>query len=218
MINIYTIVQLLSASIITLAIIWMQIVKKNTTLVNAYIFQSAGLIILLGMEVFRQFALGLFIVTLFMFFIKIIIAPTLFYRIIKKNHENLSATTYLNVPMTLIVLLAILSFAQSNILSPIFPLLSMYSPLRITLMGSVLMSMFLIINRKGALSQIIGVLSLENAVFTFGIFLGVKQLAALEIGILFDVFFWIVISSIFANMIYQNFGSFDISKLNQLKK
>lgn len=218
MIDMIVPLQLFAASLIALSIIWMHIVKKNSTLLTAYIMQSSGLLILLCLEVYSNFSLGIVLVTLIMFLIKIIFAPTLFFRLIKKNNENLSATTYLNVPMTLVALLGILSFAQSDILSPIFPLLAMHSPLRIMLIGSILMSMFLIINRKGALSQIIGVLSLENAIFAFGIFLGVKQLSALEMGILFDVFFWIVVSSIFANMIYKSFGSFDITQLTQLKK
>ena len=218
MMHLSSTIQLLCASLIGVSVIWMQLVKKNTTLVQAYVLQSVGLIVLLGMEVYSQMSMGLLLVTVAMFVIKVIVAPTLFTRLIHTSHQNLSATTYLNIPMTLVVLLGLVAFAQSDILAPIFPLIAQTSPLRMILIGAILMSMFLIINRKGALSQIIGVLSLENAVFTFGIFLSVKELPALEMGILFDVFFWIVISSIFANMIYRNFGSFDISKLNQLRK
>lgn len=80
------------------------------------------------------------------------------------------------------------------------------------------MSVFLTINRKGAMSQIIGILSLENSIFVFSYFLGTKQSAMLEIGILFDVLFWIIISSTFVRMIVKHFGSIDVTQLRELKK
>lgn len=218
MMNTVFTIQIFSAAIVILSVILMQTVKKNSTLVSIYIFQSLGLIALLGTEAIQESSFGLILVTVIMFLIKIIIAPSVFMRLIKKSHLNLSASTYLNIPMTLIVLLGILIFSQSDILSQYLSFFPILPQIRTTLVSGILMSLFLIINRKGALSQIIGVLSLENTIFIFGIFLGVKQLSALELGILFDVFFWIVVSSVFVTMIYRNFGSFDISKLNQLKK
>ncbi|HET9947035.1 MAG TPA: hypothetical protein VFQ63_03145 [Patescibacteria group bacterium] len=218
MINTVFNLQLLCASLIMLSIILMHIVKKNSTLVTAYILQSLGLVVLLGSGAIQEKSFGLLVVTAIMFVIKIIVAPSLFIRLIKKSHLNLSASTYLNIPLTLSILLGILVFSQSDILTPLLTLLPVIPQIKTILISGILMSLFLIINRKGALSQIIGVLSLENTIFVFGIFLGVRQLSALEIGLLFDVFFWIVVSSVFVTMIYRNFGSFDISKLNQLKK
>ena len=80
------------------------------------------------------------------------------------------------------------------------------------------MSLFLTINRKGAISQIIGVLSLDNCIFAFGYFLGLEQSIALEIGLLFDVFFWIIISGIFVRMILTHYGTLDVTELRGLKK
>lgn len=216
--NITTSIQLMCASIMIVALILMHIMKKNNTLVSAYVLQSLGLLGLLGVEVYQGLSLGLLAVTAAMALIKLVVAPALFVQLIKKSHQNLSASSYLNIPMTLIVLLILVIFSQSDVFVPIFTLLSVIPQLKIILMGSLLMSIFLIINRKGALSQIIGILSLENSIFAFGIFLGVRQLSALELGLIFDVFFWIVVSSFFVTMIYRNFGSFDISKLNQLRK
>ena len=210
--------QLFVLSLMTVASVMMHLMKKNNSVVNAYILQSFCLIVLLGVELSHQFSFGLLVITVVMFLIKIIVAPTVFSGIIKQSHLNLSTSSYLNIPMTLCVLLAILGFAQSDVLSPFFVLLPVRPEIQLMLIGNLLMSIFLIINRKGALSQIIGVLSLENAIFVLGLFLGIKQLHALELGILFDVLFWIVASSMFVKMLYQKFGSFDISALNQLKK
>ena len=114
------------------------------------------------------------------------------------------------------VIVVILSiFAQSDVFSPFTALTPL---LRVLLIGGMLMSIFFTINRKGAISQIIGILSLENCIFTFGYFLGLQQSAALEISMLFDVFFWIIISSIFVRTIIKHFGSIDVTQLRELKK
>jgi hydrogenase-4 component E len=120
--------------------------------------------------------------------------------------------------MTLGVIILLTIFAQSDVFSPIFALIPHIAQLRMFLVGSILISIFLTINRKGALSQIIGVLSLENCIFAFGHFLGIKQATSLEIGILFDVLFWVIISNVFVKMIYRHYGSLDVTALKELKK
>jgi hydrogenase-4 component E len=86
------------------------------------------------------------------------------------------------------------------------------------LIGSIFMSFFLTFNRKSALSQLIGVLSLENCIFVMSRFLDIHELLFLEIGLLFDVFFWIIVASTFAHIIYRHYGSFEMTKMQSLKK
>lgn len=205
----------LFALVIFFSVVIMNIAKKNTNLVFTYLIQSLMLVILLGIRSLNEMSLEMGIVTIVLFIIKVIIAPKLLFRIIKQHKANISATTFLNVPMTLGSLVLLCIFAQSNIFSPFFNLTPL---LRVLLIGGMLMSFFLTINRKGAISQIIGILSLENCIFTFGYFLGLKQAAALEIGMLFDVFFWINISGIFVIMMIKHFGSIDVTELKELKK
>lgn len=205
----------LFALIIFLSIVIMNIAKKNTTLIFSYLIQSLMLVTLLGIRSYSEKSFEMGIVTIVLLIIKVIIAPQLLFRILKQHKANLSATTYLNVPMTLGSLVLLCVFAQSDVFTPFFNLTPL---LRILLIGGMLMSFFLTINRKGAISQIIGIISLENCIFTFGYFIGLKQSAALEIGMLFDVFFWIIISGIFVRMMIKHFGSIDVTKLRELKK
>ena len=79
-----------------------------------------------------------------------------------------------------------------------------------------LLSIFLTINRKSALSQIIGILSLENSIVAFAIFAGLEQSPSLQIGILFDISIWLTIATAFISMIYAHFGSLDITSMKNL--
>lgn len=204
--------------IIFVCVIIMNIVKKNSTLISLYICQSLALVGLLTTHAFEKISLTSLLIVLIVFITKVIIAPRLFLKIIKESKLNLSASTYLTVPMTLIGLLALIFFCQSDMLKPLNSLIGQTPALRMMVMSTVFMSLFLIINRKGALSQVIGVLSLENSIVALGFFIGSTQTFSLELGILFDVFVWIVVASIFINFIYKHFGSHDTTKLNQLKK
>jgi len=205
----------LFALVIFLCIVVMNIAKKNTILIFAYLIQSLMLVAIMGIKSYHEMSFEIGIVTIILLIIKVIIAPQLLLRIIKQHKANISATTYLNVPMTLGCLVILSIFAQSDVFSPFTALTPL---LRVLLIGGMLMSIFFTINRKGAISQIIGILSLENCIFTFGYFLGLQQSAALEIGMLFDVFFWIIISSIFVRTIIKHFGSIDVTQLRELKK
>lgn len=208
-------IQLFFALIIFLAVVIMNVARKNTTLVISYLIQSLMLVILLGVRSYYEMSFEMGMVTMILFIIKVIVAPQVLFRILKQHKANMSASTYLNVPMTLGSLILLCVFAQSDIFSSFF---STAPLLKIFLIGSMLMSFFLTINRKGAISQIVGVISLENCIFTLGYFFGLKQGAALEIGMLFDIFFWIIISGIFVRMMLKHFGSIDVTELRELKK
>lgn len=196
----------------------MNIVKKNSTLINLYVLQSLAVVGLLGIHAFEKASLTSYLIVLIVFAIKIVIAPRFFYSFINRSKLNLSASTYLTVPLTLIILLALIAFSQSDILKPLNSLINETPEVRMMLMSSILMSLFLVTNRKGALSQIIGVLALENSIVALGFFIGSKQTFGLELGILFDVGVWIVIASVFVSMIYKHFGTHDVTKLTELKK
>lgn len=200
---------------IFLSIVFMNIARRNSSLMLAYLVQSSMLVILLGIQALQEDALGIIIVTLILLVVKVIVTPTLLFRLLKQQKLNISVSTYLNIPLTLGVLVLLSIFAQSEVFSSFSGFIPQF---RMMLIGSMLMSIFLTINRKGALSQIIGILSLENAIFVFGHFLGTKQSASLEVGILFDVLFWVVISSVFVRMMFKHFGSIDVTGLQKLKK
>ncbi|MEI6533099.1 MAG: hypothetical protein WCO06_04625 [Candidatus Roizmanbacteria bacterium] len=199
-------------------IIFMNLVRKNRYQVVLYFIQSMALVGLLFSEGIERNSLELKAVAVLVCALKVVFAPYFFYRSAKNSRLNLMTTTYLNIPMTLSAIVLIIFFCNSTIFEPL-QVFSIYGPkISTMLFSSIFLSIFILINRKGALSQIIGILSVENSIVALGFFMGLNQTLAIEVGILFDVLVWIVLAIFFIEIIYKHLGSVNVTDLNKLKK
>lgn len=206
-----------SVEIIFLSIIFLHLAKKNIWAVIAYGVQSLAIVAVLANYYFATGNVSLLIIALLAIIIKVILAPAFFIRLIKKHNLKFLVSTYLNTPLTLLVLAALTALAYSNKFSPITNIIPENHALLSLALGAMLLSLFLIVNRKGALSQIIGILSLENSLVAFAIFAGREQSLGLQIGIIFDIFVWLIIATVFVSMIFSYFGSLDVTSMKHLK-
>ena len=199
-------------------VIFMNLVRKNKHQVILYFIQSLTLVGLLFYEGVVNNSLELKAVAVLVFVLKGVFAPYFFYRSAKNSKLNLMTTTYLNVPMTLTAIVLIVFFCNSDVFQPLHLVFEYGSKISVMLFSSILLSIFLLINRKGALSQIIGILSVENSIVALGFFMGINQTLAIDVGIMFDVLVWIVLAIFFVEVIYKHLGSVNVADLNKLKK
>lgn len=207
---------LIFATLIFTSTVILHLIKKNSTAVQLYMFQSATIAILLILSSIEKFSILLLIAIVATIVVKIIVAPYFFFGIIKKHQVNASAGKYLNSPITLLVIVALVSLTKTNFFKPLVFLLPLEQNLLFISIASILVSIFLSINRKGAISQMIGILSLENSIVGFAIFAGLEQNPSLQLGITFNILIWIIIASVFASTIFKQFGSIDVSRMKKL--
>jgi hydrogenase-4 component E len=80
-----------------------------------------------------------------------------------------------------------------------------------------LIGFFTMINRRKALSQVLGLLSLENGVFLATISLTYGVPLMVEIGIFFDVLVGVMVLGILIFRIRETFESMDVSRLRRLR-
>jgi hydrogenase-4 component E len=78
--------------------------------------------------------------------------------------------------------------------------------------------LFLIVARTEALTQIIGYLVLENAIYSFGISLSTKQSLIVEMGVLLDLLVGIFIMGVVIYHINREFDSINTEALETLKE
>lgn len=211
----------LSGMLAFLLTILMHLTRKNTTLIGLYLLQSLMLAFFLGTTAYVEKDMLLVLPAVLALLVKVILAPYFFLRFIKRSKEYFTSRTYLGIPFSLFAILLLSLFLSTRT----FPLLATMSaggafPLEYMpfYVFGMFLSLFLIVNHKDMLAQIIGILSLENWIVFAGIAVGVRQSLALELGITFDIAVWILIVTIFVSMLHRTSGSMNVAKLTHLKE
>lgn len=189
--------------------ILMNIIRKNSTVVT--IFQIAS--------IFAAFALislgvaentyGLIVAGILSLVVKAFIAPTFLQDLIKKYDGYFSAPSYLSVPLTLVVLAILTAFSRFVIFTSVPTVEN--TTVAALFLASIFGMFFFMINRRGTLSQIVGILGMENNIVLITVFLGIEHSIALELAVSFDILVWVAIAITFLTLIYRQFGSMETS-------
>jgi hydrogenase-4 component E len=81
----------------------------------------------------------------------------------------------------------------------------------------IMIGMFIMIARKQAVSQIIGLLTMENGLFLSGLSITYGMPLIVEIGIFFDIFVAVLILGVFVYRINQTFDTINIDTIRRLR-
>ncbi len=195
------------------SVIFMHLSKKSSLVVSLYAAQSLIITAFLFSAAVNKASLALIVIACLVFAVKVVSVPYFFRKLIKRHQLMFSASTYLSEPLTLAVLAIIAGLTHSRFFRPLAVLSAENSEALLLAAATMLISVFLLINRKGVLSQMVGILSLENAIVSFAFLAGLEESPGLQLGIIFDIAVWMAIASIFASMIYRKFGSLDATTL-----
>ena len=195
------------------SVIFMHLSKKSSLVVSLYAAQSFIIAAFLFSAAVNKASLPLIVIACLVFAVKVVAVPYFFRKLIKRHQLTFSASTYLSEPLTLAVLAIIAALTRSRLFRPLAALSVENSDALFLAAATMLISVFLLINRKGVLSQMVGILSLENAIVSFAFLAGLEESPGLQLGIIFDIAIWMAIASIFASMIYRKFGSLDATTL-----
>lgn len=198
--------------------IYFHISKKNLDVAVVYGLQSLAIVALLLQSAADKHSLSLLFVALLTLVVKVILAPAFFIRLIGRHKLTFTVSSYTNTPVTLIIVALITALANSRLLTPLTTISpKYYAALPVMALASIFISLFVMVNRKGALSQIIGILSLENGIVAFAVLSGLEQAATLQLGILFDIVVWLIIATVFISMVYRHNGSLEVTTMRHLK-
>jgi len=205
------------AAIVYMPVVIMHLTKRNKAAVSLYILQSSAIALLLISSLFDKFSLLLLLAISATVAVKIFIAPYFFNNLTKRHRLRFSVSTYLNTPLSLLVIASLFGLSQSSFLTALVFMPESSDRLLRLAFATMLTSLFLCINRKGALSQMLGILSLENGIVAFALFAGLEQNPGLQLGITFNILIWVIIATVFASMIFRKFGSLDVTAMKKLK-
>ncbi len=80
-----------------------------------------------------------------------------------------------------------------------------------------LMGLFLMVTRRKAVTQILALLTVENAVFLVALGATTGMPLVVELGISFDVIVAVLVLGVLVHRIVDRFESMDVSRLSKLK-
>jgi hydrogenase-4 component E len=204
--------------IIYLSIVFILVTKKNYEGIIAYAIQSLMVVFLLFRTFIETSQISFLILALIILIVKVVFSTIYFVKLINKHELKFSIKSYFNSPMTLIAIGVLTALAFSQKLLPLTSIVASNQEILAIALSSIFLSLLLIVINKGAISQILGVLSLENSIVAFATFAGLEQSLGLQIGIIFDIFVWVLISTVFVSMIYKHFGTLDVTSMRELKE
>jgi hydrogenase-4 component E len=149
--------------------------------------------------------------------VKGVAIPWLLRRMERRFHSEREIEPYVNTATSLVVagLLVLVGYAISR---PLVALSRLPTRAGMPLaMGLVLVSLFILVSRKKAITQVIGFLMLENGLALLAV-LGTYGIPLIvELGVFLDALLGFLVMQIFVYQIHETFESIDVERLSRLR-
>jgi hydrogenase-4 component E len=185
--------------------------------VRMFAAQSAVLTVLAAVVAYFGGNRELFGVAIVFAIIKVFVIPNVLTRAVAKIGIQRRVAPYLNTSMTLGICggLVVLSF---YVMAPVTASNALPTAEGIPLaFAGVLIGLFTTVNRRRALTQILGFLMLENSIFMIALLATYGVPLIVEVGVFLDVLVAVLILEVFINRIKENFDSIDVEHMRALK-
>ena len=167
-------------------------------------------------------ATHIYIAALLTFVLKALLLPILLERIMARVGVKHEIEPFINVPVSILISggLTLLGYVVAE---------SFHHPDEISAASALghntlavaislfLIGFFMMLNRRKALSQVLGLLCMENGIFLAAISLTYGVPLVVELGIFFDVLVAVMVLGILVYRIGATFDSMDVSKLRKLR-
>jgi hydrogenase-4 component E len=149
--------------------------------------------------------------------LKAIVIPWFLMRVIDRIGIHREIEPFLNVPASLLVCLGLTVVGYR--VSTGFPEgdRGVSHHLIGVALSMLLIGLFLMVTRKKAITQILALLTVENAVFLVAVGVTPGMPLVVELGISFDVILAVLILGVLVHRIVGRFESMDVSRLSKLK-
>ncbi|HSP92804.1 MAG TPA: hypothetical protein VLN08_17960 [Vicinamibacterales bacterium] len=159
----------------------------------------------------------LYVVAVLLFGIKAVAIPRLLRRVSQRFTAGRESAPYVNTATSLVVsgLLVLLAYAAARPLEAVAD-----APTRAGMplaMGLLFISLFIIISRKLAITQVIGFLMLENAIALLAVLATYGVPLIVELGVFLDALMGFIVMQIFLYDIHDTFSTTDVDVLKRLK-
>lgn len=186
--------------------------------VSAFGLQSFVLALLSALIALHSGSRELFAVGAVLLVVKVVLIPRVLNRAVAKIGVVRVAAPYLSTSPALLIcaLLTIIAFYVMTPIAASNPLPTADAmPLAF---AGVLIGFFIMVNRRRAVTQILGFLMLENGIFLLALLATYGVPFIVEMGVFLDLLVAVLIMEVFIYRIKDNFDSIDVGQLEKLKE
>jgi hydrogenase-4 component E len=199
-----------------LSILLLVVSRRVSTSVLLFSMQSAIIAAEAFATGFRERLVEAYVVGALIVVIKVIAIPRAFFGLARnlKTSSDVKASTTPTQSVFIAAAMIYLSYAavQSYEQSVHVPEDALAAPVALILTGA-----FLMVSRKKALMQMLGLLVLENGIFLAALTTTFGMPLVIEIGVFFDLLIGLLLMGVFAFRIRDTFDHLDVSKLRRLR-
>jgi hydrogenase-4 component E len=183
--------------------------------VRAFGIQSLLLACVAGIVAYSTGKYDIYIVSALTLVIKALVIPYIFIYIIREIKVKREVQLYVNISPSLIIggILVVISYYLIRSINLITELSSFALTASMSLVS---IGLFIMISRKKAIMQMLGILIMENGLFLGAISLTYGMPLLVELGIFFDVLIGALIMGILIFRINRTFESIDTDMLKTL--
>jgi len=205
------------AAVILLADFMLVASSRMRSLTRIFALQSLAMGGLAAVVAFETGAEHICVIAVLSVALKAVVIPRFIDYITEKIQVNREVEPLIKIPGSLLICAAITILAYF-VTEPIMELgTAITSNCLAISFATVLIGMFLMVSRKKAITQVIGLLVVENGVFLAAISTTYSMPMVVELGVFFDIFVGVVIMGIFAFRINRTFETVDSTVLRRLK-
>ncbi|ODS34218.1 MAG: NADH dehydrogenase subunit E [Candidatus Scalindua rubra] len=201
---------------ILLTAVSLNAMKRLESCIKAYVLNSWFLSLLIFFVAVKEGDTHLYIAAFLTLATKGLLLPLFLRSIVRKMGTTHIVEPYISNTLSLTISGILIAIVYVSLGKGIFVTGFSSYVLKISI-AVILMGLFIMITRKKAVTQVLGLLFMENGLFMAGFSLTSGMPIIVELGILFDLLMVVIILGIFMIQIKHKFSSADLDQLTTLK-
>lgn len=205
------------AALALLAALLMVITKRMDNAVRILSFQALALAATAGAVGYFTGNRHMYLVALLTVAVKAVAIPYFTFYIIDRIGVTREVERYLSTKTSLVVAVGLVVLAYYVVEPSIVPSTLLTKNCLPVSVAMILIGLFLMISRKKALTQMMGIIVMENGLFLAAVATTYGMPLVVELGIFFDLFVGVLIMGILSFRINQTFDSINTDRLQKLK-
>lgn len=211
-----TLLEVLGA-LLLLSTFWAVAARRLVTYIDSFVFQSAVLGVIAAVVGWVTGTADLYVVALLTIVVKAGIIPRILRRVASQLPAEHGVRAVLGLPSSIVAclgLVALALFASPDV--AVSGTLLNEPPISISV-SLVLIGLFIISTRRHAVAQLVGLLSIENGLFSGAIAVAYGLPLIVEFGILLDILVAVIVIGLLVTLIQRELASIDTSELRRLR-